>query len=187
MKDEKYLLNSENDFDVMDYVQLYKEGDVIRLKDEPDTPRRILRVTKSKDGVYQLWLVSPAGWVLNSDVMPKKYTLHCTPKGKKFLYEVKDEQGHLYAKRLSKRDNFVACTLDGNFFFGRIDLIGKGDHNIMVTKYQDIVRDSKTHYDITAAYCKRNGVDIAPYEEWICTGLPNYKEVLYRINTIVYR
>ena len=45
MKDEKYLLNSENDFDVMDYVQLYEEGDVIRLKDEPDTPRRILKST----------------------------------------------------------------------------------------------------------------------------------------------
>lgn len=183
---EKYLLNRASDLEVSNYVQLYEEGDVIRLKDEPDTPRRVLRVTKRKDGAYQLWLVSPAGWVLNSDVMPKKYTLHCTPKGKKFLYEVKDEQGHLYAKRLSKRDNFVACTLDGNFFFGRIDLISKGDHGKMVSKYQDVIRAPKGHYEEIAAYCKRNGVDIEPYNEWSCSALPNYKETLYRINTVVY-
>lgn len=187
MKDEKYLLNSENDFDVMDYVQLYEEGDVIRLKDEPDTPRRILSVTKRKDGVYQLWLVSPAGWVLNSDVMPKKYKLTCTPKGKKFLYEVKDEQGHLYAKRLSTRDNFVACTLDGNFFFGRIDLIGKADHGKMVTSYQEIIlQPEKYHTKVVAAY-SAYGATVKPYNEWVLTNLPTYKETLYKVNTVVYR
>lgn len=35
MKDEKYLLDNESDFDVMVYVQLYQEGDIIRLKDYP--------------------------------------------------------------------------------------------------------------------------------------------------------
>lgn len=184
---EKYLLNSAKDLEVSDYVQLYEEGDVIRLKDEPDMPRRILRVIRGKDGAYQLWLVSPAGWVLNSDVMPKKYKLHCTPKGKKFLYEVKDEQGHLYAKRLSKRDNFVACTLDGSFFFGRIDLISKGDHGLISSKYQDIIRAPKAHFDEIEMYCKMNGVDIEPYNEWLFKSLPDYKAALYNINTVVYR
>lgn len=184
---EKYLLNRANDLEVSDYVQLYEEGDVIRLKDEPDMPRRILRVTKSKEGAYQLWLVSPAGWVLNSDVMPKKYKLHCTPKGKKFLYEVKDEQGHLYTKRLSSRDNYVACTLNGKFFFGRLDLIGKGEHNRVVTPYQDVIRAPKAHYEKMCDWWIREKEDVMTYEAWKQNKFREYAQALYRLNTVVYR
>lgn len=184
---EKYLLNSAKDLEVSDYVQLYEEGDVIRLKDEPDMPRRVLRVTKRKDGAYQLWLVSPTGWVLNSDVMPKKYTLRCTPKGKKFLYEVKDEQGRLYAKRLSNRDNYVACTLHGEFFFGRIDLIGKGDHNKIVTQYMKVIEAPKAYYEKMRAWWIREKQEVMTYEDWKQTAFRGYAQVLYFLNTVVYR
>lgn len=48
-------------------------------------------------------------------------------KSAKFLYEVIDENGNIISSRNSNRD-YVACTIYGYFFFGRLDLIGKGDH-----------------------------------------------------------
>lgn len=57
----------------------------------------------------------------------EKYILTKTQKGKKYLYEVKDENGNVVSKRTSTRD-YVACTANGEFYFGRLDLIGKGDH-----------------------------------------------------------
>ena len=57
----------------------------------------------------------------------KTYTLTKTPKGKQYLYEIKDENGAVLATRTSARA-YVAATADGKFFFGRKDLIGKGEH-----------------------------------------------------------
>lgn len=119
--------------------------------------------------------------------MPKKYSLHCTPKGKKFLYEVKDEQGHLYAKRLSKRDDYVACTLKGTFFFGRIDLIGKGDHNKRVTQCQKVVGAPKAHYEKMCAWWIREKQEVMTYEDWKQTRFREYAQALYLLNTVVYR
>lgn len=48
-------------------------------------------------------------------------------KAGKFHYLVKDENGHIISERRSNRE-YVACTINGQFYFGRIDLIGKGDH-----------------------------------------------------------
>ena len=45
----------------------------------------------------------------------------------KFKYTVTDETGHVISTRNSSR-HYVACTIRGHFYFGRIDLIGKGDH-----------------------------------------------------------
>lgn len=57
-----------------------------------------------------------------------EFTLTKTPvKGGKYEYEVFDKKGKLISRRLSKRD-YVACTTDGYYFFGRLDLIGKGEH-----------------------------------------------------------
>lgn len=59
------------------------------------------------------------------------YTLKKTETGRKngkFLYEVIDESGNVISSRTSNRD-YVACTVNGGFYFGRLDLIGKGDHN----------------------------------------------------------
>lgn len=65
-----------------------------------------------------------------------------TQKGNKYLYEVKNEAGKVVAKRLSSRD-YVACTSNGELFFGRIDLIGKGEHGRQLSMYQKGTQDMK--------------------------------------------
>lgn len=59
------------------------------------------------------------------------YTLQVTETGKKsakFFYQViNDTTGEVVTTRNSNRE-YVACTINGAFFFGRLDLIGKGDH-----------------------------------------------------------
>jgi hypothetical protein len=48
-------------------------------------------------------------------------------KAAKFHYQVVDEAGNVLTSRNSNRE-YVACTICGSYFFGRLDLIGKGDH-----------------------------------------------------------
>lgn len=59
-----------------------------------------------------------------------KYTLKVTETGKKsgkYHYQVVDETGKIISERSSNRE-YVACTINGSYYFGRLDLIGKGDH-----------------------------------------------------------
>lgn len=63
------------------------------------------------------------------------YKLTKTVKGKKFLYQVWDNNGNLVSERMSTRD-YVACTFNGAYYFGRLDLIGKGDHGRHVRMYK---------------------------------------------------
>lgn len=62
-------------------------------------------------------------------------------KAAKYYYEIRDSNGAVIFVRKSNRD-YVACTSDGRFFFGRIDLIGKGDHG----------RAVKNGYNTSIAY-----------------------------------
>lgn len=74
------------------------------------------------------------------------YTLQVTEtknKSGKYHYQVKDAQGNVVSERKSNRE-YVACTIDGQFYFGRLDLIGKGDHG----------RQLK--------YCAEKGIPIKP-------------------------
>lgn len=48
-------------------------------------------------------------------------------KAAKFHYTVTDEAGNIISERNSNRE-YVACTISGSYYFGRLDLIGKGDH-----------------------------------------------------------
>jgi hypothetical protein len=64
----------------------------------------------------------------------EKLILTKTQKGNKYLYEVKNEAGEVVAKRHSSRD-YVACTSNGELFFGRIDLINKGEHARQILVY----------------------------------------------------
>jgi hypothetical protein len=48
-------------------------------------------------------------------------------KSAKFIYSIVDENGNVLETRSSNRE-YVAATICGTFFFGRLDLIGKGDH-----------------------------------------------------------
>ena len=56
-------------------------------------------------------------------------------KAAKYLYKVIDADGLVITERTSNRE-YVACTIDGSFFFGRLDLIGKGDHGRRVRNRQ---------------------------------------------------
>jgi len=58
----------------------------------------------------------------------KTYILQKNQQGRdKWLYTIVDNENNIVAKRTSKRD-YVAATIDGQFFFGRRDLVGYGDH-----------------------------------------------------------
>ena len=78
-----------------------------------------------------------------------KYILSKQVKGKKYLYTVKDENGNVVSTRTSAR-NYVACTADGSFYFGRLDLIGKGDHGKRLSHTAAILANPEKEY-------KKNG------------------------------
>ena len=67
-----------------------------------------------------------------------KYKLNKTAKGKTFEYTVSDERGRIISKRTSSRD-YVACTIDGSYYFGRLDLIGKGDHGRNLARLSEFI------------------------------------------------
>ena len=64
----------------------------------------------------------------NTSIENNVYTLTKTQlKNGKFQYVVTDQNGNIISDRKSARE-YVACTIDGSSYFGRLDLIGKGDH-----------------------------------------------------------
>ena len=68
-----------------------------------------------------------------------KYILSKKAKGKKYQYTVTDEKGNVISTRTSARD-YVACTANGEFYFGRLDLIGKGDHGKGLSRTTEILK-----------------------------------------------
>lgn len=46
---------------------------------------------------------------------------------KAYTYTVTSSEGTVISQRKSMRD-YAACTIDGTYYFGRVDLIGKGEH-----------------------------------------------------------
>ncbi len=82
---------------------------------------------------WQLYIAAS----FNDNLTTMNYELKVTEtgrKGGKFHYQVIDETGKVISERKSNRE-YVACTINGAFYFGRLDLIGKGDHGKDV-KYQ---------------------------------------------------
>jgi len=62
------------------------------------------------------------------------YTLNVKETGNKsakFHYTITDENGNVIQDRKSNRE-YVAATINGQYFFGRVDLVGKGDHGRQV-------------------------------------------------------
>lgn len=58
------------------------------------------------------------------------YTLNVKETGNKagkFHYTITDEAGNIISERKSNRE-YAAATINGQYYFGRLDLIGKGDH-----------------------------------------------------------
>jgi len=99
-------------------------------------------------------------------------------KAGKFHYQVIDENGTIISERKSNRE-YVACTIDGGFYFGRLDLIGKGDngrciknkiHNINMSEEQFLQMYTRGIYNNT-------------YEKFI----EDAKKGLQIITTIAYK
>ena len=62
------------------------------------------------------------------------YTLEVIETGKAaatYHYQVKDQDGKVITERKSNRE-YVAATIDGAFYFGRLDLVGKGAHGAQI-------------------------------------------------------
>lgn len=81
------------------------------------------------------------------------YTLTVTQtnnKAARFHYVVTDEAGSVISDRKSNRE-YVACTACGSFYFGRLDLIGKGDHGKAIKWAEGCGRNDNT-YDKGGAY-----------------------------------
>lgn len=68
-----------------------------------------------------------------------------TAKGSKWKYQVMDEDGNVLASRISNRE-YVACSANGEFFFGRIDLVGKGFYSKTYDAAQKRANYTKEQY-----------------------------------------
>lgn len=79
--------------------------------------------------------------------MKSKYTLTKLVSGNKYVYIVTDtETGNEVSRRTSKRD-YVACTANGEYYFGRIDLIGKGDHGKAIANAMEYLASPRNAYE----------------------------------------
>lgn len=100
-----------------------------------------------------------------------KYILVKKVKGQKFEYQVIDtESKAIVSKRTSARD-YVACTADGSFYFGRLDLIGKGDHGKRLSHTAAILANPEAAYKKQVAYFtpdyRSKWIAENPAEQWI--------------------
>lgn len=98
-----------------------------------------------------------------------KYILTKTPIGEKFLYEIKNNKGKVLSKHLYKR-NFVAATVDGSFFFGRLDLVGKGEHGRRLRIANSLLTHPKECYESYVRFFPKDMRDkvrkTTPFEGW---------------------
>lgn len=110
-------------------------------------------------------------------------------KGDKFVYTVVDENNNVISTRTSKRD-YVACTVNGRFYFGRTDLIGKGDHGIRVSYNTKIINNPEKEYiKFVNKFPPSDRIEIMkeyPKDEWIEEQLKYAKKRLALLNTIAY-
>lgn len=56
-------------------------------------------------------------------------------KSGKYNYSIVDDNGNILATRTSSKE-YVAATITGKYFFGRLDLIGKGEHGERWNNYE---------------------------------------------------
>ena len=118
-----------------------------------------------------------------------KYILSKKAKGKKYQYTVTDEKGNVISTRTSARE-YVACTADGSFYFGRLDLIGKGDHGKRLSHTAEILANPKKAYKKMVAYFtpdyRKQWIAENPAEQWIARNVEYAKKEKERLNAIAY-
>lgn len=72
------------------------------------------------------------------------------PSGK-FHYIVTDANGAVVSERKSGRD-YVACSACGYFYFGRLDLIGKGEHGKTIAHALNELQVTEANYTWVGRY-----------------------------------
>lgn len=116
------------------------------------------------------------------------FKLNKAVKGKKFEYTVTNEKGKIISKRSSTCD-YVACTANGEFYFGRLDLIGKGDHGKLLNKANLILsnpqkawdNDAKKYHIFPNTWKTEN-----PFEEWLKRSTDWAQRRKSELNSIAY-
>lgn len=110
-------------------------------------------------------------------------------KGGKYLYTVTDETGQVISTRKSKRD-YVACTIYGDFYFGRLDLIGSGEHGARLTRARAVMTDPHQAYEkwisrfvLSYRETARQGF---PEDKWIREQQQHAQQDIARLTPIVY-
>lgn len=119
-----------------------------------------------------------------------KYILVKKVKGKKYEYQVIDADSKaIVSKRMSARD-YVACTADGSFYFGRLDLIGKGDHGKRLSRAAAMLANPEKEYKKIVAYFtpdyRERWKKENPAEQWIARYVESATKEMERLNAIAY-
>ena len=120
----------------------------------------------------------------------EKYILVKKVKGKKYEYQVIDADSKaIVSKRTSARE-YVACTADGSFYFGRLDLIGKGDHGKGLSRTTEILANPERAYKKQVAYFvpsyRKEWIAENPADEWIARNVNWATERQKELNAIAY-
>lgn len=119
----------------------------------------------------------------------KTYKLNKTAQGKKFLYTVTDENGNIISTRTSSRD-YVACTIDGSFYFGRLDLINKGDHGRTLNSAHSVLNNPEKVYKDACNYLspgyRQEWMKDNPFESWKIRRQKYAKETVESLSAIAY-
>lgn len=58
----------------------------------------------------------------------------------KAIYQVVDDSGKVISQRVSARE-YVACSINGDYYFGRMDLVGKGEYAYMLQRAKNFMKD----------------------------------------------
>ena len=106
-----------------------------------------------------------------------------------YQYTVTDEKGNVISTRTSARD-YVACTANGEFYFGRLDLIGKGDHGKGLSRTTEILANPERAYKKQVAYFvpsyRKEWIAENPADEWIARNVNWATERQKELNAIAY-
>lgn len=88
----------------------------------------------------------------------KKTLTRTENKNKTFTYQITDESGKVIAQRISKNGNYIACSTEGNYYFSRLDLIGKGDSGKFFKRNPEALNN--------IAYLTKTEPSVAKITEW---------------------
>lgn len=95
-------------------------------------------------------------------------------KNGKFQYIVTDQNGNVISTRTSL-NHYVACTANGGFYFGRLDLIGKSKHGSFLTHTEAELKTTPEQYNARK-------FKVGTFDDMI----ENAKKCLETLNSIAY-